>query len=129
MIPNSIALANGGTVWFQVSPKYTGQTGSYLLTINVGKYPQGISQVAGAENIRVFPNPATDAFSVDLSGYPGTVAQIELINMQGQAVQSKKPAYGQENQRFDTSELPEGLYMLNMILDKGQVSKRVVIRK
>jgi hypothetical protein len=129
MIPSSISLANGGTVWFQVSPKYTGQTGTYLLRINVGKYPQGINPVAGAENIRVFPNPASGAFTVDLGAYPGSVSQIDLVNMQGQTVQSAKPASSQDNMRFETGELPEGLYMLNMILDKGQVSKRIVIRR
>ena len=129
MIPGNVPLANGGTVWFQVSPKYTGQTGTYLLSINIGKYPQGISDANAEESIRVFPNPAMDILTIDLSGYPAKINQIRLVNVQGETVLSKNIAQKQDNIRIDLRELSGGLYMLNLLLDSGMISKKIVIRK
>ncbi len=37
VLPNNISLSNGGTVYFLVSPAFSGQTGTYLLDMNVVK--------------------------------------------------------------------------------------------
>jgi len=129
MIQDNILMMNGGTVWFQVAPKYTGQTGTYLLSINIGKYPQGIDAPSGVETITVYPNPASEAFSVDLSGFHGNVSGIRLINLQGETVPTVNPVPDKGRIHFNVGDLPDGLYFLNMMLDSGMLSKRIVIRK
>jgi len=85
-----------------------------------------VAKTTGGENpaIKIFPNPATDYFEVSQSE---KVAKIVVFNLVGKEL---KRFDAVEGQRYNISELPKGLYLVQL-LDKGgqtivtqRVSKR-----
>lgn len=76
-----------------------------------------------AESLRIFPNPATSYFQ--LSEFTG-VDKIVLYSMVGNRMREFSASAGN---RFDISELPQGVYIVR-ILDQGQqVLKTVRLSK
>lgn len=76
-----------------------------------------------AYELRVFPNPATDSFSLVENDL---VDKIVLYNIIGREV---KTFDYKDNQKYSLLDLPEGMYFVSMInLEKG-VLKTVRISK
>jgi len=76
-----------------------------------------------AENLRVYPNPATDMLNIN-SGVEITSAK--LYNVSGQLVYESN---GNSNEmRISTSEMPSGLYLLNLTTKEGTITRKVSIR-
>jgi hypothetical protein len=128
-LDNPIILNNGGTVYFHISPKYTGTTGTYKFEIYVTRNPLGIEESLIGERISVYPNPARDNFTIDLSAYTGIIEQIQLMNLLGKNVTGLIPADHNQQVKVPVENLPEGLYFIHLQTDKGMISKEIVIRK
>ncbi|MBK9357564.1 MAG: T9SS type A sorting domain-containing protein [Bacteroidales bacterium] len=76
-----------------------------------------------AENLRVYPNPATDILNIN-AGVEITTAK--LYNVAGQLVYESN---GNSNEmRISTSEMPSGLYLLNLTTKEGTITRKVSIR-
>ena len=76
-----------------------------------------------AESLRVYPNPATDMLNIN-SGVEITSAK--LYNVSGQLVYESN---GNSNEmRISTSEMPSGLYLLNLTTKEGSITRKVSIR-
>lgn len=71
-------------------------------------------QTAKAE-IRVFPNPATLYFRISTTA---EIGQVVVINIIGKKV---KVYEGREEQRYDIEDLPMGIYLVQIIDDKGKI--------
>ena len=129
ILTDPIIVNNGGTVYFLVSPKFTGSTGTYKFDINVTKNPLGIEGSSAGELIRVYPNPAQDYFKIDLSDFTGTAEQFQLMNVLGKNVTSLIPFGHKQQVTVPTENLPGGIYVIRLQTDKGMISKEIVIRK
>ncbi|MEM8586045.1 MAG: T9SS type A sorting domain-containing protein, partial [Bacteroidota bacterium] len=70
--------------------------------------------VLGETDIRVFPNPASDFFRVNVSTQNAGPLNLELLGIDGRllARQEVETQIGEQQYRFDTRELPAGLYLL-----------------
>jgi hypothetical protein len=81
------------------------------------------------KNIRLFPNPTTDFIDVQLPEIPVGEVVLTLNNMFGKPMAQKKYE-GTQTLHFETGELPNGIYQLN-IMRKGKrsVVQQVVIQK
>jgi hypothetical protein len=73
--------------------------------------------------ILVFPNPVSDILTV--SG-ASNMSEIQIINSLGQIVY-KKQLNGENNLQFSTSEIPSGIYFMNIRLKNNYYVKRVNI--
>lgn len=84
------------------------------------------------QNIKLYPNPSKGDLSLEaeLIKQPKNL-EIEVLNLQGQAVFQKKVA----NNRLDFSEslslgnLPAGLYLMRIKTEAGVITKRFVINR
>jgi len=76
--------------------------------------------------INLYPNPARDAFSIELGA--GQVAnKATLMNLTGQVVQEVTP----HSSKFevDVKSLSEGIYFVNIYVEKGVITRKVVVSK
>jgi subtilisin-like proprotein convertase family protein len=74
----------------------------------------------------VFPNPAADQFTVNVPDL-GSDGEIDLLNMHGQVIQ-RKMLNGSLRYRFESSDLPKGMYFIKINSDQGRGTKRIVIQ-
>lgn len=82
-------------------------------------------------NIKSFPNPASVQLEVDLSQFDTNEAiQLSLVNIVGMTVLEREvnPNH-QRNVRFNTSNLPNGLYFLKAESDSKTASGKVIIQR
>jgi hypothetical protein len=122
-------ILNGGTLYFGVAPKFTGQTGTYLLSIGLTRNAAGIEDAGTNGYINIYPNPATDRIMIDLSSWSGKVDRIDLADPEGRIVSSMVPGNGHSVIAMDVSGFAAGLYYLETVTPQGIVSKKIVIRK
>ncbi|NML70209.1 T9SS type A sorting domain-containing protein [Chryseobacterium sp. RP-3-3] len=68
--------------------------------------------------IKVYPNPTSDYIKISSSG---RIKSIEMYDSVGKKVQSRL-----ENDRVDVSNLPGGIYQINIITENGNFSEKFI---
>lgn len=66
---------------------------------------------------RIFPNPASDNLSVQISA--GTIEQVEIVNVIGETVMTVSPM--QSTSEISTESLQSGIYFCRVIDSEGRV--------
>lgn len=87
--------------------------------------PTAIRTVNPSPDIRVYPNPAHDNFTV--TGLSAT-DHLSLFDMMGREVIAGQPANGAAKV-LSLQDVPAGSYILIITDDKGNISSRVPVRK
>lgn len=118
-------VSNFGFHWVQVSDIY-GCTNRD--TIYIGLY-DNIETYITSWNLKIYPNPASDRLFVEVKGLTSE-AQLRLINLSGQVMLSRKVNKEEwlHSLELDVSELPKGIYLLNVTTSSGQKSVRVKLQ-
>ena len=96
-------------------------TGRYLFSTATSTKDGGRNNVG----LKVYPNPATDYFSIQ-DDYD-VVDRIIVYNMIGRAV--KNYATDNPNNRYLLNDLPEGLYIIRLLNNKGTTVKTIRLNK
>lgn len=113
-----------GTYTIQVTHKGTLDGGSQNYSLIVS----GFDQVDLSNNdfissqILVYPNPVSDLLHVNNAN---NIDKYELYDIQGRLIKSEKIT-NQSNLTIDTSMLIKGVYMLNLITEKGSFIEKIV---
>ena len=128
IMPNSIVSPNGGTIYFLVSPKFTGTSGTYQLDISVTRIPLGIDDTS-LDSIRIYPNPVKDVLHLDLTSFNGNFNKIQIMNMEGKQVLNVFQVSGGQIFTIPIDNLTDGLYFLQMRTATGLYSRKFVIRR
>ena len=126
IMANSIVSPNGGTIYFLVSPKFTGTSGTYLLDISVTKNPLGIDDPS-FDAIRIYPNPVKDVLHMDLTSFNGNFSQIKIMNLDGKQVLNIFQVSSGQTYTIPIDNLADGLYFLQMRTATGWYSRKFVI--
>lgn len=130
IIGGSISANGGSTVYFHVSPYFTGETGTYLLDMSITRtLSTGINKIDLANSVKVFPNPSNGNITLDLTGLSQNVTQINILNVQGQNVYTISQDNNQEINQLDLSDLSEGIYLIQIQTANGVLSKKLIIKK
>ena len=83
--------------------------------------PTGIANLtAGGTNVKVFPNPATDNISVEVSTTVTGNIQVEVLNMLGQRLMTQ--ALVDNKADFNVESLPAGNYLVGCYLNGVKVA-------
>lgn len=77
--------------------------------------------IADADAVRIYPIPANDVFNVDA---PSAIKQLELFNIRGEKV-----AEAVNVNKLNVSELPQGVYIMQVETEKGMTSHKVSISR
>lgn len=93
------------------------------MTFSINEATTNNYAFTGQEEVRVFPNPATEYFSVD--GID-KLKEVIVINLVGQEV---KRFSASRKAKYNISELIRGLYLIRLVDNKEQVIKTVRLSK
>lgn len=77
--------------------------------------------------IGVFPNPCRDLVKVDLSRLSGQPVEIQMYNSVGQEVYWDMLIADETILQFAVAGLPRGIYLIKVVYDKKQHTKRIVL--
>ncbi len=131
IMPGNITLPNGGTVYFHVAPYFQGLTGTYLLQLDLARGSGvGVQEQADAAGIRLFPNPAQDHVTMDLTGFKGHLYNVDLLDAQGRTLANPQWKTDQ-NQRvlIHLAGMDNGAYQLRLFTDNGTYVERLIIAR
>lgn len=131
VMSGQIVVNGGGTVWFHVAPYFAGNTGTYLLQIDIQRGANvGIGENPALAGITMHPNPANDRVEVDLADFHGTVLMAQLVDMQGRMVLEEAPmAASARRLSLAVGGVPEGAYVLRLTTDQGTWNNRLIIAR
>ena len=87
--------------------------------------PMPIIKIPYNDTIRVFPNPVTDYFQIELYSYIRRFT-ITLFDIEGEAIDSKELTGS--SYRYDVSGLDPGIYLLRIDYLIKVINKKIVIR-
>jgi hypothetical protein len=89
------------------------------------------NDIASVSNFEISPNPLSKnaVLQMNLTTETAFDAQIKLLNVAGQLMQSEKRHFdvGASTQNLSVAGLPSGLYFLSVESEKGVLNKKVVI--
>ena len=93
--------------------------------------PTGIIAYDFIKEFNIYPNPANDKLAIDMQIAESGTVQINFINMMGQKlIQQTVAAFGGPLKLItDVSHLPNGVYTIEIVLNKSKLHKRVIISK
>ncbi len=83
----------------------------------------GISEHSRMLNINVFPNPSSGTFKVQLPA--NTIAEIEILDLQGRVVKTFSKQSGQISLQAD--DLADGIYLLRVTTPIGNGQQKIII--
>jgi hypothetical protein len=126
--PDNILMMNGGTLYFEVAPKFTGTTGTYKLLLNITKNPLGIDE-SGLNAFKVYPNPAKDYIYLVPANQQQWPSQVRISTADGRVVMNIVPGKQEDKLKIGVTDLKNDLYSLQMITPQGIITKQVIIMK
>ena len=131
VMPGPIVVTGGGTVTFHVSPYFAGETGTYLLQLDLVRAPNvGLEETGGPAGIAVFPNPAQDRLIVDLSSITGPVRAMEFIDARGAVIQVEAmPTTRNGWSELNIASVSEGSYILRIVTDEAVRTQQIVVAR
>jgi hypothetical protein len=100
------------------------------LTISViSSLPTSIATHSPAEELQVWPNPATDVLNISLNGQLQGRTEVSILNMEGRLVQTLSRTFNEGTHLLTVPlvELADGMYMLR-IQNGGQVMNHRFMR-
>ncbi len=119
VMPTNITVNNGGTIYFHVAPYFIGQTGTYLLDIDVTRTASsGINDISNSENFTLFPNPTSDFVNIETESKTN-VQSIEIVDITGkQIIIINNPKFNNNHFAIPVSQLLLGTYIILIRTDE-----------
>ena len=103
---------------------------SVYMPLTIGVYSD-VDDLNKDLNVKVFPNPASDRLIVDLILENNSeVVSFNLTNIDGKVILNERANNVQYDKvELNISNVPSGIYMLNVITEDGFINKKVVVSK
>lgn len=98
--------------------------------LNSQRFGQKKNNATIGSDMIIYPNPASESVNLEYGIYEGQNAQLEIFDLSGKLVLTKKLVKQQEVYSIETSLLQAGVYMLRIVVD-GEATevKRLIIVK
>jgi hypothetical protein len=118
LMPQALNVPGGRSVYFKVSPYFTGDIGTYYMSINVTRKASLDVKSLSKNEIKVYPNPTRNFISID---HLEKSASFEIIDISGKVVSK---GIVEPGMKLDVQSLLVGMYQLKLITDqKTEVTK------
>lgn len=120
-MPTTLLVEGGSTIYFFVAPYFQGETGTYLLDLNISRgAPTAVSdKPLPLASLKVFPNPTAGRLQLDTEL---KCEYAELSSISGKLLQRFKAG----EREFDLSRYESGVYLLRIKTEKGFQVQKVV---
>jgi hypothetical protein len=86
----------------------------------------GISKAMIDRSLSIYPNPADHVLTVSFE--TNEVAEISLTDIAGSTVMTTSAGAGSNKISMNTSELPSGIYILNITTGNGVIARKVSVK-
>ena len=130
VIGGSINASGGTTIYFHVSPYFTGETGTYLLDMTITRaLTTSITENEISDAINIFPNPTKDLVTIDLSNFNSAVNQINILNVQGQVISTLNGINQNQQLQFSLADFAAGIYFVQIHSTNGILTKKLILEK
>jgi PKD repeat protein len=133
-----------GNIASQQNPSYTYiNSGNYTVSLTAtnsygsdteAKYnyivaPSGIEDIDFISFISIHPNPNTGEFVIEIEFTKPTDLDIELLNVIGQVIyeENLNKYAGAYKKSIDVGNNETGIYILQLITEKGTINKKIII--
>jgi hypothetical protein len=129
---NVIGLLNGREYNFKVRAIYRASNDPYYFSKTITLRPSiilGQEELEKPFSFEVFPNPNEGEFEVRLAGKPSAKISMTMITVSGQVIMTKEVEgfNGAYQEALNMSELPSGLYFLQVKTDGETMQKKISI--
>jgi len=127
---DTITVLGGNTIYFFVSPYFTGETGTYLLDIGINRSltTDRNEEIELSHQIRVFPNPTYGEINIDLTNFQKSVLGIKILDLHGKTVQTIPNLYQNKFTYFSLESLPRGIYFIQFKTADFLISKKIILQ-
>jgi Peptidase C10 family/Spi protease inhibitor/Secretion system C-terminal sorting domain len=109
VMETDIAHSGAGELLFAVAPYFEGQTGTYLLDIQINRTEIVSSKPLDSNKLNIYPNPAKDILQVESSGI---IDQVLIFDTRGRILNTVDCMSSKAS--LDISGLSEGIYFLHV---------------
>jgi hypothetical protein len=117
-----------GTYTYVVTQNICGNIKTDTVIVNVG--PSGISENTFFTNgISLYPQPAKDLLTISLNYFYEPTVEIKITDVAGKMIRNENLAVKNGKTGFNTSEFPDGVYLLQIISKNQIAQKRLIITK
>lgn len=110
---------NGGTIYFGVTPYFSGMSGTYLLEIAISIGGFGTDENYATSFI-LYPNPVIDILHIKCDN----MQQYDVFSLDGKLIKSLQR--NNDEAVIDFVDLERGIYMVRITSDKGIVTRKIV---
>ncbi len=124
---NTLYVKNSAGVWQTCKASSIGIAAS--MDIQPISCLVDVQKLEADDNISIFPNPANNYIIVDFGDINVTNARINIFDLMGKEVKVYQPQLAGNQLNVGTSELKNGLYLLNIQCDGKTYTKRISIMK
>ena len=124
VMSSNINVSNGGAVNFQVAPYFQGETGTYLLDIQISRVAAiGINEISISSNFSIFPNPTTDYLNITNSNNQ-KIENILIIDISGKIIKEFTPLMSPA--KIPVQDLSRGTYFVIIHSDNKKWQQKFV---
>jgi hypothetical protein len=110
IMSSNISVSNGGLVRFHVAPYFQGETGTYLLDIQISRVANtGINDISSSNSFSIFPNPTKDYLNITNSNNQ-KIKNISIIDISGKIVKEFTPSISPV--KIPVQDLSRGTYFV-----------------
>lgn len=123
VMTGGIALSNGGVLLFGIGPYFEGETGNYLLDIQISRSEIVSAEPPKEDRLRIYPNPATNLIQIESDG---SIDLIEFYDVKGRMVftlDTHSPHVS-----ANISGLSEGVYLMH-VTREDQTSVHKIVKQ
>ena len=121
VMPEAIAVPGGGDLLFGVGPYFEGETGTYLLDMQISRTVVVSSTLLEKDNLRIYPNPATKLIQIES---PDIINLIQIYEASGRLVRIIDAS--SQNISADISDLKEGVYFIHVSCEDHTTIHKIV---
>jgi PKD repeat protein len=98
----------------------------YIDNVNIHDVPLSVAMPVQSEFITVYPNPTSGRFTIHVP--PGSQRFLQIMNSLGEIILTDDlAAGGSQTAEYDLSGYGKGLYMLNVVDERGRVTTKKVV--
>ncbi|MDP5169491.1 MAG: choice-of-anchor I family protein, partial [Bacteroidia bacterium] len=104
------------------------EVSSTVTIYEVEKALVGVEEELASLPMRIFPNPAVDGVQIELLDKQAGKVSVKLLTLEGREVLSHEAENGFAPVSLELSNLPAGIYLIDVMTDHGRAVQRLVIR-
>jgi len=123
VMETDIVHSGAGELLFGVAPYFEGQTGTYLLDIQISRTAIVSTTLLEEDKLNIYPNPATDLIQIESSGL---IERVEIYDAKGRMVQTMDTH--STSVSTNISGLSKGIYLLH-VTRENQTSVHKIVKQ